>query len=126
MVHVSRIRPAHIDNEAHPPNDSLAPPPIVIDGTDEYEVEEILNERKAGRGMQYLIKWKGYPRSEATWELRSQLAKHALDVVKDWEERRTNILFRFEVEAPLEEGVMSGDDIDDIDDMILTISEDAR
>jgi hypothetical protein len=125
-VHVSRIRPAYVDNDAHPPNDSLAPPPIVIDGTDEYEVEEILNERKASRGMQYLVKWKGYPQSEATWEPRGQLAKHALDVVKDWEEHRTNTLFRFEVEALLEEGVMSGDDIDDIDDMILAMSEDAR
>jgi hypothetical protein len=64
--------------------------------------------------MQYLVKWKGYPQSEATWEPRSQLAKHALDVVKDWEENRTNTLFHFEVEAPPEEGVMSGDNIDNL------------
>jgi hypothetical protein len=112
-VHVSRIRPAHVDNTMHPPNDSLAPPPIVIDGTDEYEVEEILREKKVGRGMQYLVKWKGYPRSEATWEPRSQLVKHALDVVKEWEEHRTTALFHFEVEASPEEGAMSGDEFDE-------------
>jgi hypothetical protein len=105
-VHVSRIRPAHIDNVAHPPDDSLAPPLIVIDSTDEYEVEEILKEKKAGQGMQYLVKWKGYPRSEATWEPRSQLVKHARDVVEHWEEHRTTALFRFEVEASSEEGVI--------------------
>jgi hypothetical protein len=88
------------------------PPPIVVNGTDEYEVKEILNEKKVRRGMQYLVKWKGYPQSEATWEPCNQLVKHALDVVKDWEEHRTTALFRFEVEAPPEEGVMSGDNID--------------
>jgi hypothetical protein len=113
-VHMSRIWPAHVDNVAHPPDDSLEPPPIVIDGTDEYKVEEILKEKKVGRGMQYLVKWKGYPRSEATWEPHSQLMKHAQDIVKDWEEHRTTALFRFEVEAPPEEGVMSGDEFDEL------------
>jgi hypothetical protein len=122
-VHVSRIWLAHVDNIAHLSNDFLAPPPIVIDGTDEYEVEEILREKKVGRGMQYLVKWKGYPRSEATWEPRNQLMKHALDIVKDWEEHRTTELFRFEVEALLEEGVMSGDEIDEL---ISAMSTDAE
>jgi hypothetical protein len=120
---VSRIRPAHINDALHPPNNSQAPPPIVIDGTDEYEVKEILNEKKVGQGMQYLVKWKGYPRSEATWEPRSQLMKHALDVVRNWEEHRTTALFRFEVEAPPEEEVMSGDETeDDIDHRISVMA----
>jgi hypothetical protein len=73
--------------------------------------------------MQYLVKWKGYPRSEATWEPQNQLMKHALDIVKDWEEHRTTELFRFEVEALLEEGVMSGDEIDEL---ISAMSTDAE
>lgn len=35
----------------------------------EYEVEEILEQR----GQQYLVKWKGYPTSENTWEPVSNL-----------------------------------------------------
>ena len=36
------------------------PPPIVIDGEAEWEVEEILDSRWHWRRFQYLIKWKGY------------------------------------------------------------------
>ena len=57
------------------------PPPKIIGGEEEYEVEEILNHRKRGRGYQYLIKWKKYPLSERTWEPSRHLtnAKKLLD-----------------------------------------------
>jgi len=44
------------------------PPPIVIDGEPEWEVEEILNSRWHWRRFQYLIKWKGYGRKHNSWE----------------------------------------------------------
>ena len=46
------------------------PPPDVIDGEEEYEVEAIRNHRHFGRRrtLQYLIKWKGYPEADNTWE----------------------------------------------------------
>ena len=39
------------------------PPSDLVDGEEEYEVKEILDSRKHGRGrkVQYLVKWKGYP-----------------------------------------------------------------
>jgi hypothetical protein len=42
------------------------PPPDIIDGHEEQEVEAILDVRRKGqnRNWQYLIKWKGYPSSE--------------------------------------------------------------
>ncbi|KAL6065753.1 Chromobox protein 5 [Balamuthia mandrillaris] len=40
---------------------------------DIYEVERIVDKRKKGRGVEYLIKWKGYPASANTWEKRSNL-----------------------------------------------------
>ena len=35
---------------------------------EEWEVEQIINSRLQNRMLQYLIKWKGYPTSENTWE----------------------------------------------------------
>ena len=40
-----------------------APPPsIIIDGEEEWEVEEILNSRWHRRRFQFLVKWKGFSR----------------------------------------------------------------
>ena len=44
------------------------PPPELVEGEEVYEVETILNHRRRGRGYQYLIKWRGYPISDASWE----------------------------------------------------------
>jgi Chromo (CHRromatin Organisation MOdifier) domain len=50
------------------------PPPVVVDGENEYEVEQILRseKRKAKRGkkwwVEYLVRWKNYPPGESTWE----------------------------------------------------------
>ena len=48
------------------------PPPVLRDGHLEYEVEQVLYHRpvRAGRqnSYEYLIKWKGYPVHENTWE----------------------------------------------------------
>lgn len=49
---------------------------------DEYEVERIIDQR----GQKYLIKWKGYPDSDNTWESRKNLEDcQALD---SWERQR--------------------------------------
>jgi hypothetical protein len=43
------------------------PPPIVIQGQEEYEVEEILNSRHTSSGaLEYKVHWVGYP--TPTWE----------------------------------------------------------
>ena len=44
------------------------PPPVVVDGEEEYRVDEVLDSREYGRWkkLQYLVKWSGYDRP--TWE----------------------------------------------------------
>src|SRR6202041_2078405 len=44
------------------------PEAIEVEGYPEYEVEEILEEKKRGKGSSYLVKWKGYGHEENTWE----------------------------------------------------------
>ena len=58
----------------------------IIKGQEEWEVEEILKKRKRGHGWQYLIKWKGYPNSENTWEAASRLT-HAKRLLKEFNRR---------------------------------------
>ena len=40
----------------------------LLEGEEVYEIENILNHRRRGRGYQYYIKWVGYPISDASWE----------------------------------------------------------
>jgi len=49
------------------------PPPIVIDGEVEWEVE-ILDSRWHWRRFQYLIKWKGYGHEHNSWESASKVS----------------------------------------------------
>jgi hypothetical protein len=67
VFHVDLLTP-YIEMEFHGPN-YTRPPPDLIDGKEEYEVESILKSRRYGRGhkVQYLVKWKGYANSENEW-----------------------------------------------------------
>ena len=57
------------------------PPPDLVDNEEEYEVEEILNsKRSAEHGVEYYVKWKGYPIEESTWEPPEHLS-NALDKI---------------------------------------------
>ena len=42
-------------------------------GEEDYEVESILDQRGAGRALEYLVKWKGWPAEDSTWEPKSAL-----------------------------------------------------
>jgi len=37
-----------------------APPPMIINEEEEYEIEEVRKHQKRGREMQYLVHWKDY------------------------------------------------------------------
>ena len=67
MFHIDLLTPYH-KTTIHGPN-FMQPPPDLINGEEEYEVEEILDSRKHGQGrkVQYLVKWKGYPSSDNQW-----------------------------------------------------------
>ena len=60
----------YIKNETHGAN-FPRPPPELLEGEEVYEVESIIRHRRQGCGYQYLLKWKGYPITDATWESES-------------------------------------------------------
>src|SRR6267142_1635512 len=82
VFHASLLSPYH-ETQAHGPNFSQ-PPPDLIDGEEEYVVVWIAGQRYHGksRSLQYLIKWKGYPKADNTWEPADQI--HAPDLLKTY------------------------------------------
>ena len=66
VFHATLLRP-YRENETYGSN-FPKPTPELLNEEEVYEIETILNHRKRGRGHQYLIKWKGYPISDASWE----------------------------------------------------------
>lgn len=80
--------------EPHPGNDPYDRPrpdnpPAVENADDEYpayEIERLLKKRKAGKGIEYLIKWKGYDYSWNSWYAQEQLSD-ARELVMEFEMR---------------------------------------
>ena len=56
---------------------------MLVDRNLEYEVEGILRHRGKGAQRQYLVSWKRYDLSEATWEPELHLA-NAPDTLADY------------------------------------------
>jgi hypothetical protein len=65
--HAKRLKPALDNDDILFPNRALPTPPPVVDGSDEYEIERILDHRDTARGRQYLIHWLGYPDTDDEW-----------------------------------------------------------
>ena len=80
VFHVDKLRPYNQDPKEpnHP-----RPPPDLIEQEAEYEVEKILDSKYRRNILHYLVKWVGYPNSEASW-LRADNTEHMKDIVDLW------------------------------------------
>ena len=71
VFHVSNLkrfkRPEEFERGEQPP------PPVMVEGEEEYKVEAILRHKGKGARRLYLVMWKGYPITEASWEPESHL-----------------------------------------------------
>lgn len=63
------------------------PPPELVEGEEEYEVERILDFRMFGRTPKWLVAWKGYTMDDCTWEPKSSL-RNAKTAMADFEASR--------------------------------------
>ena len=45
----------------------------------EYAIRRLIDKRKVGSRIQYLVMWRGYPESSATWENKSAIPKAFID-----------------------------------------------
>ena len=63
-----------------------APPAAYVKDDHEYfEIEDILDSKRIGRRLHYLIKWKGFPDSENSWEPLTNIPSRG--VVKEFHRR---------------------------------------
>ena len=87
VFHANLITP-YKETELHGPN-FTRPPPDLVDGEEEYEVEKIIDMKQMGRRRKtyYLVKWKGYPTSDNSWEPWENI--HADELIKEFQERRS-------------------------------------
>ena len=85
VFHATLLSPYH-ETDVHGPN-FLQPPPDLIEGEPQYEVEAILSHRRRGKGHQYLIKWKGYSSADNSWEPENNL-KNAPEILASYKKRR--------------------------------------
>jgi len=68
-----------------------------------YVIEKLLSERTTSDGeLEILVKWEGYGDEEATWELESELAESAPEMVRLWRAQKEIGDQVFEVERILE------------------------
>jgi len=90
VFHNSLISP-YQETTAHGPNFTRPPPEIIQGEDDHYEVELVLQSRLTPnkKGIQYLVKWKGYPNSENSWLPASQM-KSASTLVQQFHSRHPN------------------------------------
>ncbi|KAF8697498.1 hypothetical protein RHS03_07767, partial [Rhizoctonia solani] len=61
------------------------PPPVTVDGEEEYEVEGITDAEERNGEWFFRVKWKGYGSEENTWEPQKNL-KNAGKILKKYEE----------------------------------------
>ena len=86
VFHTSLLTP-YQETDQHGVNHTR-PPPDLVDGEEEFKVEAIANHRYHGRNqqLQYLVKWKGYPDADNSWEPVEQI--FAPELITRYHQRR--------------------------------------
>ena len=91
VFHISLLKP-YIVSQRFTNREPPRPPPHIItnNGDEKFEVETILRKRNHRRKIEYLVKWKGYPLHESTWEPEWRLLEDVPLVVKEFNSNRNN------------------------------------
>ena len=73
----------YLETTVHGPN-YMRPPPDLIEGEEQYEVEVIQGHKRWGHGYRYLVKWANYPISDNMWQ-SAEDSKDAPEILSDYQ-----------------------------------------
>ncbi|KAL0151898.1 hypothetical protein M9458_052790 [Cirrhinus mrigala] len=76
--HVSLLKPFHPSATEHPGAEVEPPPPEVLDTPSIYTVHDILDSRRRGGHLKYLVDWEGYRPEERSWVARDDILDPSL------------------------------------------------
>ena len=65
----------------------IPPPPEIIEGEKEYEIEQIIRHNRKNKPRKYLVRWKGYTATDDTW-LEEEDFENAKEILKEYKKRR--------------------------------------
>ena len=77
-VKLTKYKPPFAEEQKH-----KKPSPVQVQGTEEYELDSIVDSRRKGFGIQYLVKWKGWGEIDKEWKAGSTL-NNAVEMVKEF------------------------------------------
>ena len=67
VFNVVCLKAYHSDGRYQPP------PPVLVDGEEEFTIDYIADHKSVGRTFEYLVRWKGYGVEHNTWEPQKSL-----------------------------------------------------
>src|SRR5258708_21120610 len=82
VISISNVHPYHPDPILEHPLDPR-PNLVLVDGSEEYEVESVVDSKYRYRRLHYLVKFKGWPDSNNEWLPAEHLA-NAPNVMRDF------------------------------------------
>ncbi len=57
------------------------PPPVLVDGSEEFEIERILSHQATRRGLRFVVRWRGFGAEEDSAVMESDMG-HARELVE--------------------------------------------